>query len=187
MRKLPLLALLALGLFYATARAEADPDCRAAGNIAPGLQKLVDEFHDAGRTGNANLSVRDFLAGVTEIPAADRAALDRRGSVKVASASPDSGSFSSDGQTQLQFEGIFARRQTFFRVPLHIHARYVTKAGGVTLYYDPSAAIELGEAIPLVGIPIFRTINHVSITRDRLLFFWDSNASDDADRCYVPS
>jgi hypothetical protein len=165
----------------------ADPDCRSAGNIAPGLQKLIHEFQDAERTGAAALSVEDFLVGVTDIAAQDRADLDRRGAVKVAKTGPSEGSVANDGQKQLQFEGLFAGRQTFFRVPQHIQSRFHTAPDKLTLYYEPSHALQLGEALPLIGIPVFLTVNHVVITPNRLFFFWGSNSSDQPDRCYIPS
>lgn len=167
--------------------AAADPDCRKAGDIAPGLQKLIREFQSADHNGTAALAVEDFLVGVTKIPPPDRADLDRRGSVKVAKTGPSEGSVNNDGQAQLQFEGIFASRQTFFRVPQHIQSRFHLAADKLTLYYDAAHALQLGEALPFVGIPVFLTVNHVVITPDRLYFFWGSNSGDDPDRCYVPS
>lgn len=177
----------ALGLLVLTRPAAADPDCRPAGDITPGLQKLIHEFQDAERTGSGALSVEDFLVGVTDIAPQDRADLDRRGAVKVAKTGPSEGSVANDGQKQLQFEGIFASRQTFFRVPQHIQSRFHTAPDKLTLYYEASHALQLGEALPLIGIPVFLTVNHVVITPNRLYFFWGSNSSDEPDRCYIPS
>ena len=182
----PWLAIL-FAASLVTTPAAADPDCRKAGDIAPGLQKLIREFQSADHSGVAALSVEDFLVGVTQIAPPDRADLDRRGSVKVAKTGPSEGSVNNDGQKQLQFEGIFASRQTFFRVPQHIQSRFHLAADKLTLSYDSEHALQLGEAIPFVGIPVFLTVNHVVVTRDRLYFFWGSNSGDDPDRCYVPS
>ena len=82
---------------------------------------------------------------------------------------------------------MLARTRTFFKVPQQIRARYHASKGTLTLAYDEAGAIELGEAAPLVGIPVSRRINHVVVAPDRLLFFWGSNAGDEPDRCYVPS
>ena len=82
---------------------------------------------------------------------------------------------------------MFARKQTFFKVPQRIEAQYRVSKGTLTLAYKEGAAIALGEAVPVVGIPVYRRINHVVITPDRLLFFWDSNSGTEPDRCYVPS
>jgi hypothetical protein len=97
------------------------------------------------------------------------------------------GDLASDGPQALQFEGVFARKRTFFKVPQRIRARYRVSKGTLTLAYEEGGAIELGEAVPLVDIPVYRRINHVVVTPDRLLFFWGSNSDGEADRCYVPS
>ncbi len=166
--------------------AAADPDCVAAGPISPGLEKLVRDFQTADRAGRDALSVQDFLVGVTNIPASDEAALNRRGPVEAAKTGAGTGSIANNGRIQLEFQGIFARKQTFFKVPPNIKARYVTSADKVTLYYDSAGAIQVGEAVPLIDVPFYRTINHVIVSGDKLLFFWGSNTGPEADRCYVP-
>ncbi|HEY2013238.1 MAG TPA: hypothetical protein VGH38_07025 [Bryobacteraceae bacterium] len=163
------------------------PDCRPAGPIGAGLRKLVREFGEArpGQTGSA--AVQDFLIGVSGIPSASQAALVQRGPTHILAKAAGEGDLASDGPQALQFEGVFARTRTFFRVPQQIRAQYRASGRTLTIAYKEGAAIELGEAVPLVGVPVYRRINHVVITPDRLLFFWGSNASDEPDRCYVPS
>lgn len=165
--------------------AHADPDCRPAGPISQGLQKLIKEFHASDKAGHGALSVQDFLVGVSDIPSKDENALDRRGPVKVAGSGIGSGSIDNDGQAPLEFAGIFAGKQTYFRVPEHIRARYVSAGDALMLYYEAGQALQVGEALPLVNLPVYRTVNHVRVTGDKLLFFWGDNKGQDPDRCYV--
>jgi len=180
-------ALLAIATLLMPLSASAEPDCRPASNLGPGLRKLIQEFHGADQAGSAELSVQDFLAGVTKIKPDDQVSLDHRGIVRVARTAMGQGSVRNEGKSELQFDALFAGRQTFFRIPQSLKARYVAQPNSVTLFYDADNALHLGEAIPLVGIPVFRTVNHVAITADKLLFFWGDNSSDQPDRCYVPS
>jgi hypothetical protein len=179
-------AICAAGVFAPFHQAMADTDCIAAAGISPGLKKLIGEIRLVDRAGHRSLSVRDFLVGVTGIHSPDEAALDRRGPVELASTSAGVGSIANEGRAALEFEGIFANRRTLFRVPQHIKARYVEGADSVTLYYDAGDALQVGEALPLVNIPVFRTINHVLVMNDKLLFFWGDNSGSQPDRCYVP-
>ena len=180
------LAIGAAALLFSVP-AHADPECRPAGPISSGLQKLIKEFRTSDKAGRGALSVQDFLVGVSEIPSSDESALDRRGTVKVAGSGTGSGSIANDGLAPLEFAGIFAGRQTYFRVPEHIRARYVSSGDALMLYYEAGQAIQVGEALPLLNVPVYRTINHVRVTGDKLLFFWGDNTSADPDRCYVAS
>jgi len=179
--------VLALVVALMPLGATAEPECRSADNLGPGLRKLIQDFRGADQAGSAELSVQDFLAGVTKIRPDDQASLDHRGIVRVARTAAGQGSVRNDGKSQFQFDALFAGRQTYFRIPQSLKARYVVKPDSVLLFYDADNALHLGEAIPFVGLPIFRTVNHVAIRADRLLFFWGDNSGDEADRCYVPS
>ncbi len=161
-------------------------DCQPAEGLGPGLVKLLDGFHRADETGQASLKTEDFLAGVTQIAEPNRQALDRRSLVRVVRQAPQKGTIESEGPVALEFKGQFAGKERYFRVPAHIRARYAIGANSVTLSYQEGDAIQLGEAIPLVEVPFFRTIDHVVIARDTLLFFWTGNSGTTADRCYRP-
>ena len=162
------------------------PDCRAAGPIGGGLRKLIREFAAATPGQVKAAPVQDFLVGVSGISADAEHALLARGPSRISAKGAAEGDLASDGPQQLQFEGIFAGRQTFFRVPQTIRAQYHVSQGTLTIAYKAGNAIQLGEAVPLVKIPVFRSINHVVVAPDRLLFFWGDNADGEPDRCYVP-
>lgn len=179
-----LLATLLLAMM-ANTPAQAD-DCQYAEGLGPGLATLLDGFHHADESGQASLSTQAFLAGVTEISEPNRQALDRRSVVRVIRQSPLKGSVESEGPVALEFKGLFAGKERYFRVPAHIRARYELGPNSATLTYQEGNAIQLGEAIPFTEIPFFRTIDHVVIAKDRLLFFWTGNGGTTADRCYRP-
>ena len=168
-------------------RALAMPECRPAGPISAGLRKLIREFADAKPGQPSTASVEDFLVGVSGIPSLSQSALVNRGPVRILPSGSGSGDLASDGPQPLQFEGVFAHRRTLFKVPQRIRAGYRTANGALTIAYKEGAAIALGEAVPLVDIPVYRRINHVIVSPDRLLFFWDSNSGPEPDRCYVVS
>jgi hypothetical protein len=153
--------------------------------LSAGLKKFIGDLKAADRAGHGELPVQDFLAGVSKIKPTDEAALNHRGSVKVIGARAGLGTTANDGQAPLEFQAVFAYRQTFFRVPQHIRSQYVIAGDVVTLNYDAAGALQFGEAVPLVGIPFYRTLEHAVITPDKLLFFWQGNSSPEADRCYV--
>jgi len=178
-----LTALLAAATTFLPAAAAAD--CRPAGNIGPGLRKLIQAFQTADKTGHAVLAVQDFLVGVTDIEPGAQALLNRRGAVAVTKTGLGQGSVLNIGQSSLSFEGMFAQDQTYFIVPQNLKARFVSKTNSLILYYNDDNRLHLGEAI--IGIPVYHSVNHVAITPDKLQFFWGDNTSDDADRCYAPS
>jgi hypothetical protein len=159
--------------------------CRKAGPISAGLTKLIDDFASVTPQHQGSATVRDFLVGVSKIPPKAMAALTQRAPAVITAHGDGVGSVAEAGATKLQFTGIFARHKTFFRVPEQIHGHYRVAHGMLTLYYNPGGAMALGEAIPIIGIPFFRHINHVEITPTRILFFWGTNAHGTADRCYL--
>ena len=180
------IAAATLFLFTAPAAA-AEPECRPAGPISPGLAKLIQEFGQAMPHRSAQAPVEDFLAGVTGISATAKADLARRDPTRIQAARPGEGDLVNRGQVPLQFDGIFAARHTLFKIPQTVRAHYRVAHGALTLAYADGAAIELGEDVPLVNIPVYHRINHVVVAPQKLLFYWDSNAGGDADRCYISS
>jgi hypothetical protein len=179
------LGVAALALSASTALAE--PACRPAGPISPGLAKLIGEFSRAIPRHDAQAPVEDFLVGVSEISPAAKAALARRHPTRVVAVRAGEGDLVNEGAAPLQFDGIFAGRQTLFKIPQRVRAHYRATPGRLTLAYAEGAAIELGETVPLVGISIYHRINHVVVMPEKLLFYWDNNSDGEADRCYVPS
>lgn len=179
-------AVAAVVLFLASP-ATAEPECRLAGDISPGLSKLIVEFGRAmpHRVGQA--PVEDFLAGVTGISASAKAGLEKRQPTRIQAIHPGEGNLIEQGTMPLQFDGTFAGRHTLFKIPQTVRAHYRVARGELTLAYADGAAIELGEDVPLVNIPIYHRINHVVVAPQKLLFYWDSNADGEADRCYVAS
>jgi hypothetical protein len=185
--RLSFIAAIGCAVLLCLTEASAMPECRPAGPIGFGLKRLIREFAEAtpGRLNTA--AVEDFLVGVSGIPATSHAALMQRPPVHILPKRAGEGDLASDGSRELQFEGVFAQKRTFFKVPEKIRAHFRASKGTLTLAYEEGGAIQLGEAVPLVDIPVYRRINHVVIAPDRLLFFWGSNSDGEPDRCYVPS
>ncbi|HEY4112675.1 MAG TPA: hypothetical protein VGM17_01325 [Rhizomicrobium sp.] len=177
----------AAAVILSASAALAEPECRPAGPISAGLAKLIVEFSRAMPRRDAQAPVEDFLVGVSGISPSAKAALARRHPTQIVAARAGEGDLTNEGAAPLQFDGIFAGRQTLFKIPQRVRAHYRVDAGKLTIAYAYGAAIELGERVPLVGIPVYHRINHLVVAPDRLLFYWDSNADGEADRCYVPS
>jgi hypothetical protein len=183
-RRLRLCGLIALLLPLGMGSARAATDCVAVPGIGPEIAKFLDEVAAAQEAGQGSLPLGDVLFGVTGIDAHDRKALDRRQPVTVTKRDASGGDYANDGPKPITVEGIFAGKQTFFRIPKAVRGRYTLGAdgGSVTLVYDPDYTVELGERI--LGIRFFAAIHHSVVTRDGLAFFLDQNAGPDPDRCY---
>ncbi|MDQ7250770.1 hypothetical protein [Dongia sedimenti] len=175
------LVLASLPLFAAPARAATD--CKDVPGIGPEIAKFLDEVAAAQAAGQGQLPLMDVLFGVTGIDAHDQKALDRRAPIEVTRRDAGGGDYANKGPKTITIEGIFAARETFFRIPPQVQGKYtIDAAGGVTLHYDPDYTVELGERH--VGLRFFAPIHHTVITRDGLAFFLDQNAGPDPDRCY---
>jgi len=182
-RTVPLFALVVALLVLAAAPVRAETDCVAVPGIKPEIAKFLSEVAAAQAAGQGTLPLMDVLFGVTGIDAHDQKALDRRDPVLVTRRDAGGGDYANQGPKTITVEGIFAGKETFFRIPKQVRGRYTLGAdGGVTLAYDPEATVELGERH--LGIRFFATIHHTVITRDGLAFFLDDNAGPDPDRCY---
>lgn len=186
-RRWPRIAAVAALALFSVPAAAAEPECRPAAAISPGLSKLIQEFGQATPHRSAQAPVEDFLVGVTGISASAKADLDGREPTRILAASSGEGDLVNRGQVPLQFDGIFAGRHTLFKIPQTVRAHYRVAHGTLTIAYADGAAIQLGEDVPLVNIPIYHRINHVVVAPQKLLFYWDSNADGEADRCYVPN
>lgn len=184
-RRFALLALVASAI--AASSAEAATDCVDVPGIGPEIAHFLDEVGAAQAAGQGTLPLMDALFGVTGIDDEDRQALGQRAAVQVVKRAATGGDYSNRGPRKITVEGIFADKETFFRLPKLIAGRYTlnSDAGGldgVTLNYDPAHAVELGAEV--MGMRFFKPIHHTVITRDGLAFFLDTNAGPDPDRCY---
>ena len=162
--------------------AQASDDCIAVADIGPSIDKFLSEVGAAQAAGQGMLPFGDVLFGITEIDAHDREALAKRAQVQVTKRDTGGGDYESRGPKRITVEGLFAERDTLFRIPKLVTGRYALSEQGVTLFYDPAHTIQVGESV--LGVKFFKTMNHTVITRTKLSFFFDSNDGDDPDRCY---
>jgi hypothetical protein len=174
-------ALLLLGLAVPPARAATD--CVDVPGIGPEIAKFLGEVAAAQAAGQGSLPLMDVLFGVTAIDARDQKQLNKRAPVQVTRRDAAGGDYLNQGPKRITVTGIFAARETFFRIPKLVRGRYTLGAdGAVTLVYDPDYTVELGERV--LGIRFFAAIHHTVISKDGLAFFLDTNAGPDPDRCY---
>ena len=179
----PLFILALAFLPFGAAPAAAKSDCVAVAGIGPQIAKFLAKVAAVQAAGQGSLPLMEVLFGVTGIDAHDQKALDRRAPVTVKRRDATGGDYANNGPKTITVEGIFADRQTFFRIPKQVRGRYTLGPdGGVTLVYDPEYTVHLGERV--LGIRFFAAIHHTVITRDGLAFFLDENAGPDPDRCY---
>lgn len=162
--------------------ARAGDDCIAVADIESSIEKFLDEVDSAQAAGQGALPFGDVLFGITEIDANDQQAIGERAPVQMTKRDPNGGDYESRGPKRITVEGVFAKRDTLFRIPKLVLGRYALSDQGVTLIYDPAHTIEVGERV--LGIRFFKTVNHTVITRTKLSYFFDSNDGDDPDRCY---
>jgi len=183
-RKLPLFPVILAFLAPAAAPpAEAKTACMTVPGIGPEIAKFLDEVAAAQAKGQGTLPLMDVLFGITEIDAEDQQEIDGRPTVHLMPRGTDGGDFATDGPEAITVQGVFANKETYFRMPRKVRGRYVIGPdGGVTLIYDPKHAVELGE--PHMGMAFFARTNHTVIKRDSLAFFLDDNTGPDPDRCY---
>jgi hypothetical protein len=94
----------------------------------------------------------------------------------------DGGDYTNRGPERITVEGIFAERETLFRLPKLILGRYRLDGQGATLAYDPEHTVEVGERV--LGIPFFMEMGRMLVTREELAFFFAGNDGPEPDRCY---
>jgi hypothetical protein len=182
-RSVPLFAFILALLPIAAAPVRAATTCKPVPGIGPQLVKFLGEVASAQAAGRGELPLVDVLFGVTGIGADDQKALDRRVAVDLARRDAAGGDYANLGPEKVTIQGVFAEKETFFRLPAEVRGRYsIGTDGGVTLTYDPRYTVELGERH--VGVLFFKGTHHTVITRDGLAFFLDKNAGPDPDRCY---
>jgi hypothetical protein len=179
-----LLALLLPAWSGMPARAAlADDGCIPVADIGPSIDRFLGEINAVQAAGQGALPFGDVLFGITGIDAHDQQAIADRPQVQMTrQQGTPGGDYQSRGPKRLTVEGVFAGRDTIFRVPKLVIGRYALSGDGVTLIYDPAHTIQVGESI--LGVKFFKTVNHTVITRTRLSYFFDTNDGDIPDRCY---
>lgn len=164
------------------ALADAEDNCIAVAGIGASIDKFLGAARAAQDAGVGALPINDVLFGVTEISPAHQRELDARAKVRLTKRDALGGDYESRGPRRITVEGIFAERDTLFRLPKKVLGRYVLNDQGVTLTYDPEHTVEVGERV--LGIRFFKDMHHTIITRDKLSFFFGDNDGDEPDRCY---
>ena len=162
--------------------ARANGDCIAVTGIGASIDRFLGEVRAAQAAGQGGLPINDVLFGVTEISEADQRDLAKRAPVQLTRQDADGGDYANRGARRITVEGVFAGRDTLFRIPKLVLGRYALDERGVTLIYDPDHTVEVGERV--LGIRFFKDMHHTVITQDKLSFFFDTNDGDEPDRCY---
>ena len=175
--------ILLVGLLFGAVHVRADTDCEAAPGVRPEIESFLTRATAAQVAGTGTMPIDAVLFGVTGIDAEDRGELDARAQVELTRRTATGGDYVNQGPARITVEGIFAARDTLFRLPKLVLGRYRLESGGATLTYDPAHTVEVGERV--LGIPIFMAVHRMSVTPRRLAFFFAGNDSDDPDRCYT--
>ena len=175
-----LLAVLALLLPWP---ALAATDCMPAPGILGEIETFLQDSATAQAAGAGTMPIREVLFGVTDIDAEDNGKLDTRAQVQLTRRTATGGDYSNSGPKKVTIEGIFAGRETLFRLPKRIEGRYRLDDKGATLTYDPAYAVDVGEHV--LGIPFFMTVHRMVVTREQLSFYFAGNDGADPDRCYL--
>ena len=172
------MALLLIGVAM-PARAD---DCLPAPGVSVAAGQFIETVGNLQRQGSGTLPIGAALFGFQGISDANQQALAQRPPVQVTKQSDQGGSFANRGPKHLHIDGVFAGRATFFDIPKAVAGSYAVTAESVTLTYDPAHAVKVGETF--LGVKFSKTINHSVVTRQRLDYYFDSNASGPPDRCY---
>jgi hypothetical protein len=158
-------------------------DCLPAPGVLGEIETFLQDSATAQAAGAGTMPIREVLFGVTGIDDEDQQKLDGREQVELARRTATGGDYSNKGPKKVTVEGIFAGRETIFRLPKRIEGRYRLDDKGATLTYDPAYAVEVGEHV--LGIPFFMTVHRMVVTREQLSFYFAGNDSADPDRCYL--
>jgi hypothetical protein len=165
-----------------TAGAYADADCVDVPGIEGEIDSFLDQAVAAQGAGQGTMPIDAVLFGVTDIGVEDRQELDARAKVELKRRTADGGDYTNRGPERITVEGIFAERETLFRLPKLILGRYRLNGQGATLAYDPEHTVEVGERV--LGIPFFMEMGRMSVTREELAFYFAGNDGPEPDRCY---
>ncbi|MBI2255378.1 MAG: hypothetical protein HYU58_12220 [Proteobacteria bacterium] len=163
--------------------AVAETDCVPAPGIAGEVATFLTDSAAAQAAGTGTMPIREVLFGVTDIDDEDQGKLDTREKVQLTRRIATGGDYVNLGPKKITVEGIFAGRETLFRLPKRIEGSYRLDDKGALLTYDPAHAVEVGEHI--LGIPFFMTVHRMSVTPEKLAFYFAGNDGADPDRCYL--
>ena len=136
-------------------------------------RNFLDQAVAAQAAGAGVMPITDVLFGVTEISPEDQQDLARRPPVELTRRTANGGDYVSRGPGRITVEGVFAERDTLFRLTEE----------GATLHYDPAHTVDVGES--MLGINFFMSVNRTEISKDKLAFFFEDNDGDEPDRCYL--
>ena len=175
--------VVALVAGFSPMPALADADCVAVPGILGEVESFLTHSAAAQAAGTGTMPIREVLFGVTGIDAEDNGKLDAREVVELTRRTASGGDYSNAGPKKVTIEGIFAGRETLFRLPKRIVGNYRLDDTGATLTYDPAFAVDVGERI--IGIPIFMSVHRMTVSRDKLAFYFAGNDGTDPDRCYL--
>jgi hypothetical protein len=174
--------LLGAGLCTPVA-AWADADCVAVPGIVGEIDSFLGQATAAQGAGSGTMPIDAVLFGVTEIDREDQQELEARERVELTRRTATGGDYTNRGPARITVEGIFAERETLFRLPPLILGRYRLEPDGATLTYDPAHTVEVGERV--LGIPFFMEVGRMSVTRRQLAFYFAGNDGAEPDRCYL--
>lgn len=183
--RLPALSLIAVLLTANAAghHAAQAEDCETATETRASVEHFLDQAQEAQDAGQGDISINDVLVGVTNISDDDQQALDARDQVKMTRSDATHGTYESRGPERIAIEGLFAGKETLFRIPKLASGHYELTLDGATLTYDTDHMVEVG--LSLVGIHVYKDVHRQVITRDRMAFFFAGNDGSEPDRCYI--
>jgi hypothetical protein len=161
----------------------AESDCVAVPGILREVETFLAHSANAQAAGSGAMPIREVLFGVTDIDAEDNGELDAREQVQMTRRTASGGDYTNSGPKKVTIEGIFAGRETLFRLPKRIEGSYRLDSTGATLTYDPDFAVDVGERI--IGIPLFMSVHRMTVSREKLAFYFAGNDGTDPDRCYL--
>lgn len=176
-------AFLMLTIAISINGARAATECMPVPDIAGEVEAFLGYAATAQAAGQGTMPVSKVLFGVSGIDDEDAGQLDARGSVTLTKRTADGGDYVNQGPEKVTIEGIFAGRETLFRLPTKIAGRYRLDADRVTLTYDPAHAVDVGERV--IGIPFFVSVHRMVVTQQQISFYFAGNDGDDPDRCYL--
>jgi hypothetical protein len=168
----------------AASSASAGTTCKPVSGMNASIDKFIDEIQ-AFQTGagQGTLPISDALFGFERIDPSDQRNLGERTPIMVKRQDEQEGVFVNQGPKQISITGNFADATTYFDIPQLVTGSYISTPDSLTLIYDPAHAVKVGE--DFLGMKFSKTINHTIITRNQLLYFFDSNSGDEPDRCYT--
>jgi hypothetical protein len=158
--------------------------CKPVSGMNASIDKFIDEIQ-AFQTGagQGTLPIADALFGFERIDPTDQRNLGERTPIMVKRQDEQEGIFVNQGPKPISIAGNFADSTTYFDIPQLVSGSYISTPDSLTLIYDPAHAVKVGQ--DFLGMKISKTINHTVITRNQLLYFFDSNSGDEPDRCYT--